>query len=334
MGGGTASLLSARQVGDITDLAKRSFRTAENIEITLEGNPSDFGRDYYAEIIEHGVNRLSIGYQSADAGILNDKLGSPHNAEEGLRSLEDALRAGFRTVNVDMLYGIPGQRFDQWKKDVEIVVGMGPESVTTYAYIVYEKTVAALRIKQGRFEAQIDGDERHRWYLYTEGAFEESGYIAYKKGHFVRPGHAQAYSDLSYRMGAESIGIGAGAYGFINRYLFMSTSNPIYFAASVESGLFTTADFQSARANTDIMMSKYLMHSIATGTINVQEFTILFGTDPSSAYREVFDEMYIKRLAVSEKNQMKLTDLGVRWQQNITNAFYSEGLRRNVQEKI
>jgi oxygen-independent coproporphyrinogen-3 oxidase len=328
MGGGTASLLSADQVRRIVGFAKSAFRTSAGMEITLEGNPSDFNRAYYAEVVSHGINRLSIGYQSADSDILVDKLGSPHNASEGLRSLQDAIQAGFRTVNVDMLYGIPGQKLEQWQRDLGIVIGLGPESVTTYSYIVYGNTVAELRIRKGTLDAQIDDDEKHRWYLYTKGTFEDNGYVLYKKGHFIRPGHPQAYSDLSYRVGTESLGIGAGAYSFVNGYLFMSVGNPKKFTTDMERGLFTAADFQSSQANTDARMAKYLMHSVATGTIDVQEFRVMFGTDPRNVYRAIFEEMSAKGLTESGDGSISMTDRGTRWQQNIMSAFYHEGLRR------
>ncbi len=330
IGGGTASLLSAEQASRMVKLVKGSFRTTEDIEVTMEGNPSDFSEKYYKRIIDGGVNRLSIGYQSSQERILRDKLGTPHSAKEGAIALSEALDAGFRTVNVDLLYGVPGQGFNDWKRDLETVISFRPEHITTRSYVIYGNALSALRINEGTLEEPIDGDEKHRWYLHTKEALGKNGYVEHRKGNFSLPGHCQKYSELTYRLSKESIGIGAGAYSFINGYLFRATKDSKEFMANIARGLFTSPDSYSVNADREIMMGRCIMQNLVIGRISRREFKGRFGEDPVGAYPEVFEEMRLKGLAEFDAEEIRLTELGNRWQENIMYAFTSEKVRKDI----
>jgi len=330
MGGGTASLLSPEQVGRVVKSVKNAFETTNDIEITLEGNPADFGKSYYERIIQFGVNRLSIGYQSAIENILKDKLGSPHNAQEGARALNEAIGAGFRTVNVDMLYGIPGQRFEDWKSDLEIVSKLGSENITTNSYIIYGNTLSEHRIREGTLAKPINGKERDRWYNYTVEKLEKYGYIEYRKDTFSKPGHYQKYSELTYRLSKESVGIGAGSYSLINGYQFQSTSNPDAYMKNIADGIFTSPDSYSVKADKNIMMGRFVMQNLKVGYLSRPEFKAVFGNDPIEMYPEIFEEMQIKKLAEIDSDAIRLTDFGRKWQRSIMYAFYSRELRGNL----
>jgi oxygen-independent coproporphyrinogen-3 oxidase len=330
IGGGTASLLSAEQASRIVKLVKGSFRTTEDIEVTMEGNPSDFSEKYYKRIIDGGVNRLSIGYQSSQERILRDKLGTPHGAKEGSIALSEALGAGFRTVNVDLLYGVPGQRLDDWKRDLETVISFRPEHITARSYVIYGNTLSALRINDGTLEEPIGEDEKYKWYLHTRDALGKNSYVEYRKGNFSLPGHCQKYSELTYRLSKESIGIGAGAYSFINGYLFRATNNSKEFMANIAKGLFTSPDSYSVKADREIMMGRCIMQDLVIGRISRQEFKRRFGEDPVCAYPEVFEEMRLKGLAEFDPEEIRLTELGNRWRENIMYAFTSEKVRKDI----
>ncbi|MDE1855431.1 MAG: hypothetical protein KGH57_03900 [Candidatus Micrarchaeota archaeon] len=332
LGGGTASLLSSGQVVQIVELINSSFKS-KGAEITLEGNPKELKSEAYLhEVAGHGVNRVSMGYQSKQERLLEELLGSPHSAEEGQMALNAVMRAGFNTVNVDLLYGVPGQKFGEWKYDLSEVVKTGPESITINSYIVYPHTLTAYRIAHGIMEEPISGDERHKWYLYARKKFLESGYVQARTGSFVKPGHEQIYAELAYEKSKESIPIGAGAYGLINGYMFRATGSPDKFMDNISEGLFTSPDFQSIKASKEIMMDRYVMQNLSHRRIYLEEFKQTFGLDLRDVYPTQFERMEASGLVKKDEEKITLTDLGVRWHQNIFRMFVSEevkGLLRN-----
>ncbi len=177
IGGGTASLLSPTNIEEIIKALKSGLNCASDMEITLEGNPHEFNLPYLLQVKKAGVNRISIGYQSSANDILKDVLNSPHTAGEGLSAVHSSLAAGFDTVNVDLLYRLPGQTFEQWKRDVKTVISLRPENVTTYEYVVHTRTVTERRLAEDRLPPPVIRSEAQAWYEWMRGEMQEAGYV-------------------------------------------------------------------------------------------------------------------------------------------------------------
>ncbi len=325
IGGGTPSLLAPEQVDQLVKTIMLSFSMDNHAEITLEVNPRDMSQKYLEEIKNAGINRLSIGFQSSQHNILKHKIKSPHNEFMSIMTLKDALDVGFKTVNVDLLYGIPSQTFEDWKYDLNTVCEFEPQSITLYPYIIHSNSVAEKKIASGCLEKPPDSDTIHNWYLLTTERMKRIGYIEQRKGNFFKQGHEQTYAKLTYMQTEELVGIGAGAYSFINRYLFKASNNPKLFMKSISNNLFQIGDYQSPQATDRDMMVRYVIHNILF--LNRMDFYNRFGNDPLMVFPRIFDKLQRHNLVTCDKQYVKLTDIGKRWISNVLHEFYSENFK-------
>ena len=187
-----------------------------------------------------------------------------------------------------------------------------------------------MRIKGGILEKPATYEERKLWEAYAEKLLVEAGYEKDRGKHFSSHEHGQLYSELTYASGRECIPIGAGAYGFINGYLFKATNSAEEFAHNIKNGLFTSPDFQSVKANKRILMERYVIQNLSGRYVSVSAFRDAFSRGPLESFPRVFGEMRQKKLAEFIGDRITLTALGDKWQENVLYAFTSESLRKDL----
>jgi oxygen-independent coproporphyrinogen-3 oxidase len=314
--------MSPSQVERLLDILRAGLCFAPDIEITLEGNPHEFSQEYLDAVRLSGVTRVSIGYQSSQDAVLREMLNSPHTANESLSALKNALSAGFQTVNVDLLYRLPGQTFAQWQYDIEVVLGLGPTSVTTYEYIIHERTTSARRIADGRMQTPANKSEALSWYQWVRSRMLSSGYIEPTNHTFAKPGHAQRYSDLTYGQGTELIGLGVKAYSYVNGYQLMAPKTVPTYEKAINEDLFPITHMSPAPSRRNLM-ERYVIFSLRRGFgVSKHVFVERFGAN----LEEVFDPQ-LKRLSDNgtlriNESKIELSDLGREWKYNVLEAFY------------
>lgn len=323
LGGGTASVLSPAQIARLASFLVGRFPVTSNVEITLEGNPSDFTASYLAEIHGTGINRVSLGYQSSHEAILRKALNSPHKADEGLRAIEAALRTGFRTVNVDVMYRMPSQTRALWEADIATLLALRPQSITAYEYVIHEGSASEKLVARGRLADQVDTDTSHAWYLLANDALRAAGYVEQRIGSFVIPGHEQQYGHLSYTRSSESIGLGAGAYSFVNGYMFQTPSSPEAFDRLVRSVQAPYADRASPRASLRNLMERWVFAGLWGRHLDRGEFARRFAVDPLDVFSSEFRRLDDAGLVSISNDTIDLTELGVKRRHEALYTFYS-----------
>lgn len=327
-GGGTASLLAPDQVDRLIGLIAGSFAVAPLSEITLEGNPVDFSREYSRQVKGSGVTRLSIGVQSFQDAVLR-AVGSSHNSNAAHDAVRNALAAGFETINVDLLYKLPGQTIAEWQQDLRTALDYAPNSITVYAYVIHPGSAAERLIAQERMEQPVDLDTEQAWYLWTKEYLEQHGYFEAMKGYFSRPGHEKRYGTLNYKAGCEYVGLGAGAYTFINGYQFRTRDEAEVYKEQVRSGLFPVVDYLSVQASNQNMMERYAILNFFFSSLNRQEFSGRFGADPLSVFPEIFRKLIRHGLVAIDDEEIRLTNLGKKWRECILYEFYADASKNN-----
>jgi oxygen-independent coproporphyrinogen III oxidase len=327
LGGGTASLLEADQVRRLVQAIKNHFNLEDDAEITLEGNPREFTSEYLKEVRACGVNRVSVGLQSFQPPVLNTILNSPHEGNESWRVAADVMATGFDTVNIDLLYRLPGQTFEQWRYDVRTVLTFQPDSITMNEYVVHNGSASQKLIDRGTLRQQADLSTGHRWYSWARLVLETSGYLEFRKGSFAKAGHEQKYATLTYGKGCEMIGLGAGAYSFINGYQFMAPENPDAYCEAVREGQFPVVSRVSTRATMQNLMERFIIFSFFTSSLCRADFKQRFGIDPLKAFPETFLKLEQSGLLLIEENDIKLTALGNEWKENVRYEFYDPSLK-------
>lgn len=328
VGGGTGSLLAPDQVCRLIGLISGSFAVASRSEITLEGNPLDFSREYLSQVKGSGITRLSIGVQSFQDAVLW-AVGSSHNGNAAHDAVRNALAVGFETINVDLLYKLPGQTIAEWQQDLQTAVDYSPNSITVYAYVIHPGSAAERLIARERMEQPIDLDTEQAWYLWTLEFLEQHGYLETMKGYFARPGHEKRYGTLNYKSCCEYIGLGAGAYSFVNGYQFSTCDEAEVYKEQVRSGLFPVADLLSVQASKQTMMERFAIMNFFFSSLNRQEFGGRFGADPLAVFPQTFQKLGRHGLVVIDDGEIRLTDLGKKWRECILYEFYADAFKSN-----
>ena len=222
-GGGTPSLLSVSQVSRILDACYDNFAVDEDAEITLEANPGTLSREQLVGLRAAGVNRLSMGAQSFDAELLKT-LGRIHSPKDITQAVRDAQAAGFTSINVDFMFGLPGQTMHHWRETIERALDLHIEHLSLYSLIIEEGTPFYTWTHEGRITPG-DEDLCADMYEYADERLQAAGYVNYEISNWSLPGF-QSRHNLTYWHNLPYIGMGAGAYSSFGGRRFSNVREP------------------------------------------------------------------------------------------------------------
>ncbi|MXV79574.1 MAG: radical SAM family heme chaperone HemW [Chloroflexi bacterium] len=226
IGGGTPSLLPGESIERILDTIRSNFSLSADAEITLEANPESVQPDRLQTYRAAGVNRVSMGVQSLDSDELFflDRI---HSAERAETAFAEIRSAGFVNVNLDLIYGLPGQSLATWQSTLERVLtwsGDGPDHISCYALTVEEGTPLAARVAAGRV-VEANPDHVAELADWTANRLEAAGYEQYETSNYARNGLSCRHN-LIYWRNQEYAAIGPGAHGFIDGVRFHVVRSP------------------------------------------------------------------------------------------------------------
>ncbi|MDY6834762.1 MAG: radical SAM family heme chaperone HemW [Chloroflexota bacterium] len=222
LGGGTPSLLSPWQIYDVLDIIQSSFLVIHGAEVTLEANPGTIDRHYLEEIRKLGINRLSLGVQSLDDDTLSI-LGRIHTVVEARDAIEFARDVGFTNVNVDLIYGVPGQSLDNWNWVIEDTIALEPDHISLYPLTLEDGLPLTLAIENEQVPP-LDSDIAADQYELAEDCLESSGYIHYEISNWARSGKECSHN-MVYWCGGAYIGIGVAAHSYMHGRRCANTSD-------------------------------------------------------------------------------------------------------------
>lgn len=210
-GGGTPSLLTPEQIGRILEEVRSAFRISEDAEVTLEANPGTLTAESLEGYRKTGINRLSMGVQSMDDRRLR-YLGRIHTAEEVRRDVKMAREAGFRNINLDLIFAIPGTGVSDALEDLEAIAALEPEHISFYSLQLEEGTSFFRDFEAGKLREVPDETDREMYHRGIQ-ALREKGYRHYEISNFARPGCESRHNSKYWNM-AEYVGLGLGASSY------------------------------------------------------------------------------------------------------------------------
>jgi oxygen-independent coproporphyrinogen III oxidase len=210
-GGGTPSLLEAGQLAGLLEQVERLGRPGAPMEVTLEANPGTVDRTKLRALREAGVNRLTIGCQTFRPDLL-PRLGRIHDVADSLRALDDAAAVGFSSLNLDLMFGIPGQTLADWAEDLDTALATGADHLSLYDLTVEPGTEFARLRDAGRLELP-DDEQRAAMYELAVERLGQAGLARYEVSNFARAG-SECLHNRIYWQGDPWIGAGVAAHGF------------------------------------------------------------------------------------------------------------------------
>ena len=220
LGGGTPSLLSGEQLDRILGTVFDAYQVADDCEISMEVNPGTVTKEKLKAYKRAGVNRLSIGMQSAVEEELQS-LGRIHSSEDAFDTYELAIKTGFNNINIDLMSAIPGQTKESWKESLKRILDLepAPAHVSAYSLIIEEGTPFFEKTPK-----LPDEDTEREMYKITNDILSESGYLRYEISNYAKPGFACRHNCTYWERGSYA-GFGIGAASLVEQVRFSNTRN-------------------------------------------------------------------------------------------------------------
>ena len=256
-GGGTPTFFGAERLARLLQIVRKQFNVSKDCEITVECNPDSADQDTLLTLKKAGVNRLSMGVQSAQDKEL-EEIGRVHSFAQATRAFQRARDAGFDNISLDLIYGLPDQTMESWKESVEALLKLNPEHLSCYGLKLEQGTPLYERREQ---EQMADDDTQADMYLWMVERLKNAGYGQYEISNFARPGR-QSRHNLKYWMGEEYIGFGPSAHSYFGRqrYSFVRDLDA-YVKGVLYNGKILD---ESTRINRREMGKEYLMLRMRT----------------------------------------------------------------------
>lgn len=215
-GGGTPSILGIPQLESILQTVRQNFTLLENLEGSLEANPGTVTPGYLKDLRRLGINRLSLGMQSANPEELH-LMGRIHDTPDVIQAVKWARQAGFDNINLDLIFGLPFQTMEQWQNSVELALKLNPEHLSLYALTVEEGTPFFQWTERGLIPVP-DDDLAAEFYEWASDRLDRAGFFQYEISNWARKNSEgillTCRHNLQYWRTLPYLGFGAGAHGF------------------------------------------------------------------------------------------------------------------------
>ncbi|WP_067971637.1 radical SAM family heme chaperone HemW [Mycolicibacter icosiumassiliensis] len=272
VGGGTPSLLGGARLARVLDQVREHFGLADDAEVTTEANPESTSPEFFESIRAAGYTRVSLGMQSVSPRVLAtlDRIHSPGRPVAAAR---EARAAGFEHLNIDLIYGTPGEADDDLLRSVDAALEAGVDHVSAYSLIVEDGTALARRVRRGELPAP-EGDVAARRYELIDGRLRAAGMDWYEVSNWSRPGAACRHN-LGYWNGGRWWGAGPGAHSYDGALRWWNVKHPSSYAQLLEQGALPVAGFEELsvadRHTEDVMLRLRMRDGLALAALDASE---------------------------------------------------------------
>ncbi len=298
-GGGTPSLLKPKHIEEIINLVTKRFKTNPKAEITLETIPIDAKTERLKSFRNAGVNRLSIGVQSFEDQKLK-RLGRLHNAKQSRLSIENASKAGFRNISIDLLYGLD-ETDEEIVSDITEAVDMNVHHISTYMLSIEPGSKFFELSKSGNLSLSSDDKLAHH-YLLIGDFLEQAGFYQYEISNFSKVGYESRHN-CAYWLGYDYRGFGLSASSFINgtRYKNIDDLNT-YLTSTHKPAIEEELDQEK------IAREAFVLHLRTTQGVDVERFTRRYGINPLEYFKNELKKHSLSGLIRIDNGKIRLAN--------------------------
>ena len=254
-GGGTPTALSGGQLERLIGGLGEIFDLGGVREFTVEMNPATVSLSKAETLLQMGVTRASLGVQSWEPHVLAT-LGRVHTGPQAERSIQTLRAAGFKNLNLDLMFGVPGQGFEDWEATLEKTIEIGPQHISAYSLTYEEDTEFFLRLQRGEF--QFDALFDAELFGWSWERLEKAGYLGYETSNFARPGF-ECRHNLAIWRGADYLGLGPGAVSTVGGLRWRNVADVKSYTRRLEEGLAVAGELE------EITPEKRFLERLALG---------------------------------------------------------------------
>lgn len=324
VGGGTPSILSCEQMGEIFKMLRQVFTIDRDAEITIEANPGTVTEEKLEGWKQAGINRISFGLQSVNNEELK-MLGRIHTYEEFRESYDMARQAGFDNINIDLISAIPGQTVKSWEHTLRTVAELHPEHISAYSLIIEEGTrfyqwYGKGQTDQEKYPPLPDEDAERQMYERTEGILEEYGFHRYEISNYAREGK-ECRHNLGYWSRVEYLGIGLGASSFISNTRYHLCTDMISYIERIGSGEDLREEIEVLTKEDAMEEFMFLGLRKMQGISRIQ-FENCFGNTIEEIYGDVIEKLEQEKMLEVKEDKIRLTKRGI----DVSNYVFCEFL--------
>ena len=316
-GGGTPTTLTVDLISSLIEACRGAFDVAPDSEITAEANPGSISQNYLEELRSAGVNRLSFGAQSFDDGELR-MIGRTHSAEEAREAVRTARAAGFLNISLDLIAGLPEQKMETWRRNLEEAFALAPDHLSVYLLELYSDAPLLHRINRGELRA-IDDELTVEMYFALVDEAERRGFEHYEISNWARPGF-QSRHNLKYWTGAPYWAFGVSAAGYDGRLRWSNVRNIHEYLAKIESGESPIAERIELNDDDRQSESLFLRLRLKDG-VDLDEHLRRFGVNALERYRDEIERLREAGLIELDENRLKISRAGTVLANEVFAAF-------------
>lgn len=307
IGGGTPSFIDSKYIVEIIDTIKNNFQVSEDAEITIEINPGTATKEKLEDYIKCGINRASIGLQSADNKLLK-QIGRIHTYEQFLTTYGLVRSVGFKNVNIDLMLALPKQTIEILEDSLNKVIELAPEHISVYSLILEEGTKLYDLVENGELKL-LDEDIERKMYWKVKDILEQNGYNHYEISNFAKLGYESKHNVNCWEQ-KEYLGMGVAAHSYCNKKRYSNTDNIEEYVKNIneEKNTKITHEIQ-----TDVNEQKeYMLLGLRKiEGVSISKFKEKFIQNPIYIFRKELNKLVEEELVEIDIDNIKLTNKGL-----------------------
>lgn len=316
LGGGTPSILTPEELTTLMENIYSNFNIGKDAEITMECNPGTLDKAKLKAIKSLGINRLSMGLQVTQDHHLK-YIGRIHTYEQFEKNYKDAIEVGINNINVDLMYSLPNQSFDEWKETLNKIINLNPSHISAYSLILEEGTKFYDMYLNKEFELN-DEEVDINIYNYTIDTLCKNGYHQYEISNYSKEGY-ECKHNIVYWQCDNYLGLGPGASGYINNYRYSNICDIKGYNKCLEYDK-RPIEEKNILSKKDEMEEFIFMGLRMNKGINLDEFYKRFNIDFKHRYNDILDKLKNLNLIIEQNNNIILTQRG----REISNTVFVE----------
>ena len=316
LGGGTPSILTSDELTILVKSIYKNFNIKKDAEITMECNPGTLNKEKLVTIKSLGINRLSMGLQVTQDHHLK-YIGRIHTYEQFEKNYKDAIDIGINNINVDLMYSLPNQSFDEWKETLDKIIKLNPSHISAYSLILEEGTKFYDMYMNKEFELN-DEEVDINIYKYTIDTLNKNGYHQYEISNYAKEGY-ECKHNIIYWKCEKYLGLGPGASGYIENYRYSNICGVEEYNKCLHNNKKPIED-KNILSKKDEMEEFIFMGLRMNEGINLDRFYEKFGLNFKQKYNNILDKLKNLNLIIEQNNNIMLTQKG----KEISNTVFVE----------
>ena len=305
IGGGTPSVLSISQISSIISQLRKQWKVDPQAEITMECNPGTVDRQGLMQYREMGINRLSMGIQSAVEHELQ-ALGRIHTFSQAKQAVEWAKEAGFTNISVDLMSAIPGQTLESYEFSLHQILNLEPQHISSYSLIIEEGTPFYEKYLQ---KPPVDEETDRRMYEMTDEILEANGYRRYEISNYAKPGYESRHN-TKYWTGKDYLGIGLGASSKIGRFRIQNERELSRYLQNIQEHK-RVSYIEETLTKEEKEKEYFILGLRCTRGVSLRQFVQCFGREALAGYEETIWRICELGLAKRQGEMLALTKKGI-----------------------